>query len=39
MTVRALRDFLNSLDLESIQEEVSILSDTEHDGKKNNKLR
>lgn len=34
MTVRALRDFLNSLDLESIQEEIMINSVTEWEGNK-----
>lgn len=34
MTVRALIDFLNSLDLESIQEDITIDSVTEWDGKK-----
>ncbi len=34
MTVRALRDFLNSLDLESIQEDISVNSVTMYEGEK-----
>lgn len=33
MTVKELRDFLNDLDLDSVQEEITIAATTTHEGK------